>query len=891
MELRDFVDEELYPAIWDNLSTLFPEMNFSLKLGKWRSPKNLDGSDPTTRRADKTVVTQKLFHIALENGGGDARGRAKDLITLYMEHNSLQDRIEAIKAIAEKCNLTIPEGADAKKYEEARQRREQLALSYNRQKEALFSPEGAEVLRYLKEVRGYSEELIREMGLGYISPAEARTLEERCRVGIAWRAEEYPLSIAYFSRGNVMGFKFRYITPLAGKAKYMNTRSLGTEGMDNNPFGLTPQSLNKGDKKGEVIVVEGELDALHAIALGLPNVIAVAGGKITEGKARALKKSGYKNIVILLDNDVAGQTFTAESIRTIDKVGLNSFVASLPDAKDTDEYLQKHTIEELKEVIGNANFGGAFLYVKEREKFLKTPQNEIDFFNFLEEYYKIAGSYTDPVKREILLSYIRSDFEHMDIDKIQKGIKERIEAQAAEEEKRKAQAQAVSDLKQATTLLEKGDVRKAAKEAGKAIESLSTSEKDKEYAFLLEDNTDELWKQYKENQVGLPTKIELYHREGTELVPYEFFFPSGAVSVIGAPTNHGKSKVLQSIALDALGSLEKGETLLYITYEENELNVNKQFLNAYANITLTAKGKKGSNLKSITEYLSEGKETWIRGESLQPFKDKEEEWKNIRRSRKIKIVKPEDNYLETLLGLIEYAIKHLSIKAIFIDYVQEIYVREWSKYSRTDELKEAMVRLDATAQKTNVPIILAAQLKRETNSPLDLYNQYIADSGWIERKASEILLIWSNKERCKGENPEKALTRIAEEIEKDLGKTLELGAGGKLYFKLTKSRVLPSGSHAIIPINGNTGRVGEKLEPQQGEIFQEGGSPLSKYMNTSYDNNAKIDPESQKPYRGRRDEEEEVKLAEAPLPDDKGNNAEAPDTPFPTTENNEELPF
>jgi DNA primase len=864
MDLRDFVDEELYPAIWDNLSTLFPEMGFTLKLGKWRSPKNLDGSDPTTRRADKTVVTQKLFHVALENGGGDAKGRAKDLITLYMEHNNLQDRIEAIKAIAGKCNLTIPEGADAKKYEEARKRREELALSYNRQKEALFSPEGTRVLRYLKEVRGYSEELIREMGLGYISPAEARTLEERCRVGIAWNAEEYPLSIAYFSRGNVMGFKFRYITPIEGKPKYMNTRSLGTEGMDNNPFGLTPQSLNKGDKKGEVIVVEGELDALHAIALGLPNVIAVAGGKITEGKAKALKKSGYKNIVILLDTDIAGQTFTAESIRTIDNVGLNSFVASLPDAKDTDEYLQSHTIEELKEVIGNAMFGGAFLYIKEREKFLQTSQSEIDFFNFLDEYYKIAGSYGDPVKREILLSYIRSDFKDMDIDKIQKGIKERVEAQAAEEENKKRQAKAVSDLEYASKLLNRGDIPEAEAAAKKALESLTISNRDREYAFLLEDNTDELWRQYKENQVGLPTKIELYHREGTELVPYEFFFPSGAVSVIGAPTNHGKSKVLQSIALDALRSLDEGETLLYITYEENELNVNKQFLNAYANLTLTAKGKKGSNLKSITEYLTEGKETWIRNEALQPFKNKEEEWKNIRRSRRIKIVKPEDNYLETLLGLIEYAIKHLSIKAIFIDYVQEIYVREWSKYSRTDELKEAMVRLDATAQSTSVPIILAAQLKRETNSPLDLYNQYIADSGWIERKASEILLIWSNKERCKGEGTEKALKRIEEEIEKDLGKKLELGEGGQLYFKLTKSRVLPSGSHAIVPINGNTGRVGEKLEPQQGEIFQEGGSPLSRYMSTSYDNNVKIDPESQKPYRGSKDEEEEVKEAEAP---------------------------
>ena len=844
MDLRQFVDEELYPAIWSNLSTLFPEMGFKFSLGKWRSPRNLDGSTPTTPRRDKVVVTQRLFHVALENGGGDTRGRARDLITLYMEHNTISDRIEAIKQMASVCGLTIPEGADTRRYEEARERREQLALSYSRQREALFSQEGAEVLRYLKEERGYSEELIKEMGLGYISPAEAKTLEERCKVGIAWRVEDYPLSVAYFSRGNVMGFKFRYIKTIEGKPKYMNTRSLGTEGMDNNPFGLTPQSLNLGDKKGDVVVVEGELDALHAIALGLPNVIAVAGGKVTEGKARTLKKYGYRNVIILLDTDIAGQKFTAESIQTIDKVGLTSAVVSLPGAKDTDEYLRSHTIDELKEEINKAQFGGVFLYLKAREKYEQSQKTDIGFLNFQEEYVKLASSYTDITKREILFTYLQKDFEGLDIENILERIREKVELQAAEEEKKQRRDEAASKLKEASALLANGKAKEAEKTTQKALDSLKESERDTEYSFLLKDNTEELWEQYKKNQVGLPTNIELFHREGTVLVPYKFFFPSGAISVIGAPTNHGKSKMLQSIALDAIKDLEEGETFLYVTYEENELNVNKQFLNAYANLLLTEKGRKGSNLKSISEYLYNGQTKYIKASALDDFKRKEEEWKKIRRSRKIKIIKPEDNYLETLLGLIDYAIKHLRIKAIFLDYIQEIYVRDWGKYSRTDELKEAMVRLDATAQSTNIPVIIAAQLKRETDSPLDLYNQYIADSGWIERKASEILLIWSNKEKCKGKDSDKALKRVEEEIDKDLGEKILLGSGGKLYLKLTKSRVIPSGSHAIIPINGNTGRVGEpkkRGEATQQEII---------YVTDSIYN-------KQKPYRNDNDNEED----------------------------------
>ena len=847
MDLRQFVDEELYPAIWSNLSTLFPEMGFKFSLGKWRSPRNLDGSTPRKPRKDKVVVTQRLFHRAIENG----EGGSKDLITLYMEHNNVRNRIEAIKQMANVCGLSIPEGADARRYEEARERREQLALSYSRQRRALFSQEGAEVLRYLKEERGYSEELIKEMGLGYISSAEARTLEERCKVGIAWRVEDYPLSIAYFSKGNVIGFKFRYITPIEEKPKYMNTMSLGQEGKNKNPFGLTPQSLNLGDKKRDVVVVEGELDALHAIALGLPNVIAVTGGKVTEETAKAIKESGYKNVILLLDTDIAGKEYTAKSIRIIDNVGLNSAVVSLPGAKDTDEYLQSHSIEELKKEIEKAQFGGIFLYLKEREKWEHSTQTDIAFLNFQEEYVRLASSYKDIVKREILLKYLQKDFEGLDIENIVRRIGEKVELQAAEEEKKQRRDEAASKLKEASALLANGKAKEAEETTQKALDSLKESERDTDYSFLLKDNTEELWEQYKKNQVGLPTNIELFHREGTERVPYKFFFPSGAISVIGAPTNHGKSKMLQSIALDAIKDLEEGETLLYVTYEENELNVNKQFLNAYANLLLTEKGGKGSNLKSISEYLYNGQTKYIKASAIDDFKKKEEEWKKIRRSRKIKIVKPEDNYLETLLSLIDYAIKHLRIKAILLDYIQEIYVRDWGKYSRTDELKEAMVRLDATAQSTNIPVIIAAQLKRETNSPLDLYNQYIADSGWIERKASEILLMWSNKEKCKGEGTEKTLKRVAEEIDKDLGEEIRLGSGGKLYLKLTKSRVIPSGSHAIIPINGNTGRVGEpkkRGEAQQQEIL---------YISPSIYDNDKVDTEKQKPYRKDNDKEGE----------------------------------
>ncbi len=902
MELSYFVDEYLYPAIWRELNEVFPEMSFTYTLGKWRSPKCLDGSEPDTKRKDKTVVTQRLFHVALENGGGDARGRARDLISLYMEHNSVTDRIEAIKQITQKLGLAFPEGANAQKYEAARKRREGLALSYDRQKRALFSPEGAEALRYLKEERGYSEELIKEMGLGYISPDEARNLEENYKVGIAWRVEDYPLSIAYFSRGNVMGFKFRAIKSLEGRSKYMNTKSLGTEGMDSNPFGLTPNNLRLGDKEEKVVVVEGELDALHAIALGLPNVIAVAGGKITEGKASALKKNGYKSVVILLDSDEAGQRYTGESIERVDNIGLNSLVATIPEGKDTDEYLKNHSIAELQEVISGACFGGLWIYMKERDRYLQGSQTEAEFLEFLERYITIASRYRDPLKREILFEYLRKDFQEADVESIEKGIRKSVEQRIDQASKGSLRENALSTVKQASAsltseagggeeeeaeniaelqealkVLQADEKRKQALQEVKAASALLTDGKEKEatqtlttitsllkalgtlnkageseFSSLLKDNTEKLWGQYRENQVGLRSNFTLTNKEeGDEPIDYDLFFPSGAISIIGAVTGHGKSKILQNVALDALEEMSKEETLLYITYEENELNVNMQFLNVYANLNVKPEGTRGSNAQTIMKYLSSGDKNNIRADVRDAFQAKEEEWKAIRRSGKIKIVKPDDNYLETLLSLITFSVKNFNIKAIFIDYVQEIYVREWAKYSRTDELKAAMVSLDAVAQRTRVPIIMGAQLKRETNSPLDLYNQYIADSGWIERKASEILLVWSSKEKCKGEGTQKTQERVEKEIP-----GLHLGKAGQLYFKITKSRIVPTGSSAIVKITGSTGRIGEgrkREKPTQGVLPL---LPTSAPGGKIQDDNVVNDPETQRPFRKEEEGEE-----------------------------------
>ena len=938
----EWVDKELYPEMYRHLDKVFPSMNFveSTLVDKWISPKNIDGTDPKHRRKDKTFVLKCSYRLMQENGGGDTT----NLISKFQEFNSIISRTEAIKEIAKILNLEVPKG-NSKEWEEKQKKLEAFALSYDRQKRALFSPEGAHVLKYLKEERGYPEELIKTMGLGFISPVEAKFLNDNFQIGFNWRVELFPLSIAHFSDGDIIGFNCRCISKEiadSGAGKYRRTTNLNNS-VNSNPFGITPNNLNKvRDKKWEVVIVEGELDALHAIALGLPNVVAASTGNISREKVITLRKYGYRNIVILLDADGAGEEGTEKSILTISDEGLNAFVATIPDGKDADEFLQKHSIDELKELVDNANFAEMWLYFKEREKFEQTQKTDIDKSNFVRNYIKIASRQKDKTKRERLYYYLSRDFQDIDITSIEKGIREEVESNISEEESEGSVKRALKDLRAASYTISEGNTlegtdtlqdalktikrdgqrehalqviktdtdylcndsgitweykKKTIGELKEAVKDLKEAEQEDTFASLLKDNTEELWDSYKVASQALKTKFSFWNYAVKDY--FDFSFPSGAISIIGAQTNHGKSKVLQSIALDTIESMEEGETVLYITYEESEGGVNAQFLNSYFNDILTRQGVRGSNLKTITDYLTTGSTRYMNGDTIEKFFQKEKEWKVIRREGKIKIVRPDDNFLQTLTALILYATKKLKVKAIFIDYVQEIYVEDWSKYSRTDELKQAMVELDAIAQRTNLPIIMAAQLSKEAVSPLDLYNQFIADSSWIGRKASEIILIWSNKfdiqakgQKEKAEKEDRILREIPD---------FKIGDNnsGQLYLKITKSRFIPTGSYAIVNIDANTGRVKGNLDevkeeykrtqkPQQTTLFKSNKPKETKPI----DDNVESDPELQRPFTRTDRDEEESEAPKIPLPNENEVKAsEAPDTQLPTSENDEDLPF
>lgn len=836
----DNILDTLYPLVAEKLDIIFPEMDFKKnKYGKWISNKGLLGRNPSNTQKDKSFSNPNSGYFTIKEQGEPALSYIGYwLLSNGYDPSSKGEAFkEALRSLCGSVGIILEE--DEKALERAKKEHErQLSLEdiNNRMRAALLTDEAKPVRSYLKGIRGYGEEndiegrpvnVAIEMGLGFVTPTLLQDLKKA--MGDLWNenidsmgiGSKYLLSVPCRSDGKIVGYNFRSIEK-GISPKYINSFRSGEK--SKYLFGLSPLSVHRADYKN-LTIVEGEIDALHATILGLTNVVAMGGKSVPQRALKSAKGKGFENVTLLLDNDGEKDTPQEEeeyrrnrerSIRAFleqaKEVGLQGYIAELPTIQDengkriksdVDSFLLSHSINDLKDIIDSSYTGAKYLYSLIVDRAIQKGELYDKGLKILKDEVIDLIRWTDNAEdRNYIKTAFSENLTFANGDQIitEKDIQERID----ELNEAEAQAKRTRKLEEALKKAEAMGTDEALLFMEDTIKSLNKIGTKEKYSSLLNDDIEAIFEGYKQKPKTIKTGFEL----GKGKDAYRFSLPSGAITIVAAPTNHGKSKMLQSIALDTAENGEEG-TVLYLTYEENKQNVVKQLLNAYADIDITKETAKYGNIQTITEYLYNGSTQYIKAEALQEFRRKVEGFKQLYRSGKIKVVKPEDNYLSTLSKFLRYAVREIGIKAIFIDYVQELYLEDNRVKARADELKEIMVEIDLIAQEADLPIVLAAQLRRETSSPVTMANQDISDSGWIERKASEILLIWSNKERCKNDKEGKETDKANREIS-----GLDLGTRGKLYAKLTKSRLNATGVDAILSINGNTGRVRANYEAQ-----------------------------------------------------------------------------
>lgn len=230
----------------------------------------------------------------------------------------------------------------------------------------LFTPNGEQVLSYLKNERGLTEETIRKFKLGCF-PKYADVIANRAGSYTAWKCgiisfKEDGRIISKFLTNNVIIPIFNtYGEPEAimgrsmldseelkalGIPKYINSFYRKTS----NLFGLN-FARDEARKKKEIIIVEGNFDVITAHQYGIENIAATS--KAMLHKTQYVLASRYADTIKLsFDNDEAGRTGTSKAIDEFKKYKETVIVdEAVPSKyKDIDEYLRKNYDEERKRV-------------------------------------------------------------------------------------------------------------------------------------------------------------------------------------------------------------------------------------------------------------------------------------------------------------------------------------------------------------------------------------------------------------------------------------------------------------------------------------------------------------------------------------------------------------
>lgn len=304
-------------------------------------------------------------------------GEGGDIFAFPMKHLGL-DFIEAVKFIAERCGITVPDaGRSGDEEDPHRDIREAVAYAAEWFRGQLWDEKDGEAARrYLKVDRELSEETARKFGFGY-APDSWRALREAAavheigdevliRAGLVKTSERarepYDLFRGrlmipiYDLRDRPIGFGGRLLVEGSDAPKYINSPDTPIFHKGHIVYGLN-WSRHAIRRQEVALVVEGYMDLVSLVAAGIENVIAPLGTSLTEEQARLIARYAEKAL-LLYDSDRAGLVATFKTADELLRAGVHPSVVTFPRGEDPDSIVRRggpkelgHYIEEARDVL------------------------------------------------------------------------------------------------------------------------------------------------------------------------------------------------------------------------------------------------------------------------------------------------------------------------------------------------------------------------------------------------------------------------------------------------------------------------------------------------------------------------------------------------------------
>ncbi|MBV9209121.1 MAG: DNA primase [Acidobacteria bacterium] len=281
---------------------------------------------------------------------------------------------EAVRIVAEKSNVPLPQMVEDKKFEARRKEADEVielntwALEFWEAQLSDGGAESREAREYLKK-RELTDETRRVFRLGYAPDSwEALSAHLKKRGASEKQIEASGLVVKKDAGGFYDRFRGRLIFPVmdaqgravafggrtlgAGEPKYLNSPETAAYTKGRHLYGL---SLTRDEmrRKKFAILVEGYLDLIVPYQFGVRNMAASLGTALTPEQAKLLGRFARK-VVINYDGDSAGVKAAKRAIETLLTEDFEIKVLVLPEGSDPDEFIRQHGVEAYHERRGKS---------------------------------------------------------------------------------------------------------------------------------------------------------------------------------------------------------------------------------------------------------------------------------------------------------------------------------------------------------------------------------------------------------------------------------------------------------------------------------------------------------------------------------------------------------
>lgn len=227
---------------------------------------------------------------------------------------------------------------------------------------------------------------------GIVAENEQGHIRDRFRNRVIFPIHDY--------RGRVIAFGGRVIDD--SLPKYVNSPETSIYSKSQNLYGLS-HAAQTIRQKNNVILAEGYLDVISLHQHGITNAVASLGTALTVEQSKLLLRYSDK-IYFAYDTDNAGKKAARKGIYILNDIGFNIKVIIYPDAKDPDEFLNKHDQNAFLELQNHAQSAFAFLMdFAASDRDLHNPSDKAEI---LKDVFEFINSTEDAVVREEYLKQI-----------------------------------------------------------------------------------------------------------------------------------------------------------------------------------------------------------------------------------------------------------------------------------------------------------------------------------------------------------------------------------------------------------------------------------------------------------------------------------------------------